>query len=449
VSESIGLPISVFRITFTPWGEFVFQDVTVGDPSAGLPLAKAERLTVACDFFPFFHRKVAIKQVALRHVEINLPIVTPDSIDELEDGIDQPESDVGPEPALPALPPSAAAPPSQPRAASPQPPHRPLKFRIPLPHHFWAEIKIFKVVDGSIFLIGPGGSPVVTLRGVECFLHFQRGDYAGEVRAEAASLGTSVILADLRSPVKCTSGDLDLKEIRGTLSGGEVSGSFHLDLAKPEFPYQFSLQLLGVDVNDITSRTGGFLDRAHGTLKGSFRLAGLMGDPSQNSGQGELEIKAGYVDQYPILQEIGRWTQIDELRRLELEQAASHFRVVGPNVRVDSVRLISKNCQISLSGTVEGARNLALTGRLTMTQFLSQKIPSELEENFVPSEDGRGRSLDFQVTGPILKPHTDLFERIIGDKRKLLKRFLRSDRRDRPPVPEPSGSRSDVTPNNG
>jgi hypothetical protein len=84
-----------------------------------------------------------------------------------------------------------------------------------------------------------------------------------------------------------------------------------------------------------------------------------------------------------------------------------------------------------------------------MTQFLSQKIPSELEENFVPSEDGRGRSLDFQVTGPILKPHTDLFERIIGDKRKLLKRFLRSDRRDRPPVPEPSGSRSDVTPNNG
>jgi len=447
VSQSIGLPISVFRITFTPWGEFVFQEVTVGNPSAGLPLAKAERLTVACDFFPFFHHKVAIKQVALRHVEINLPIVNPDSISELEDGIDQSDSDFGPEPVQPAPPSSAVAPP--PRPHPPLPPHRPLKFRIPLPHHFWAEIRKFKVVDGSIFLIGPDGAPAVTLRGVTCVLHFQRGDYAGEVRAEAASLGTSLILADLHSPVKCTSGDLDLQDIHGALSGGEVSGSFHLDLAKPEFPYQFSLQLYGVDVNDITSRTGGFLDRAHGTLKGSFRLAGLMSDPSHNSGQGELEIKAGYLDQYPILQEIGRWTQIDELRRLELEQAASHFRVVGPNVRVDSVRLISKNCQISLSGTVEGARNLDLTGRITMTQFLSQKIPSELEENFVPSEDGRARSLDFQVTGPILKPHTNLFERIIGDRRKLLKRFLRSDRRDRPPVPEPSGSASDPTLNNG
>ena len=237
--------------------------------------------------------------------------------------------------------------------------------------------------------------------------------------------------------------------IRGTLSGGEVLGSFHLDLTKPEFPYQFSLQLLGVDVNDITSRTGGFLDRAHGTLKGSFQLAGLISDPSQNTGQGELEVKAGYVDQYPLLQEIGRWTQIDELRRLELEQAASHFRVLGPNIHVDSIRLISKNCQISLWGTVEGARNLALTGRLTMTQFLSQKIPSELEKNFVPAEDGSSRSLDFQVTGPILKPQTDLFQRIIGDRRKLLKRFLRNDPRERPPVPEPNGSRSDASPKNG
>ena len=451
VSESIGLPISVFRITFTPWGEFVFQDVTVGNPAAGLPLAKADRLTVACNFFPFFHRKVAIKHVELQHVQINLPIAAPGSSTELEDGIDEADSDFGPEPQPPqsASPPSVATPPAEPRGAPSLSPHRPLKFRIPLPHHFWAEISKFRVVDGSIFLIGPDGSPFVTLRGVECFLHFQRGDYAGEVRAQAASLGTSLILADLRSPVKCTSGDLDLGAIRGTLSGGEVLGSFHLDLAKPEFPYRFSLQLLGVDVNDITSRTGGFLDRAHGTLKGSFQLAGLMSDPSQNTGQGELEVKAGYVDQYPLLQEIGRWTQIDELRRLELEQAASHFRVLGPDIRVDSIRLISKNCQISLWGTVEGARNLALTGRLTMTQFLSQKIPSELEKNFVPAEDGSSRSLDFQVTGPILKPQTNLFERIIGDRRKLLKRFLRNEPRERPPVPEPSGSRSDYSPTNG
>ena len=448
VSESIGLPISVFRITFTPWGDFVFEDVTIGNPSAGVPLAKAERLTVACDFFPFFHRKVAIKQVALQHVEINIPIATPESFADLNDYIDQSDSDFGPAPAPTTSSPSALAPPPAPPAAPAPSAHRSLKFRIPLPHHFWAEIKKFKVVDGSIFLIGPDGSPAVTLRGVECFLHFQRGDYAGEVHAEAASLGDSLNLEDLRSPVKCTAGDLDLEQIHGTLSGGEVQGSFHLDLTKPQFPYQFALQLLGVDINDITARTGGFLDRAHGTLKGSFRLAGLISDPSQNTGQGELEIKAGYLDQYPMLQEIGRWTQIDELRRLELEQAASHFRVVGPNIRVDSIRLSSKNCQINLWGTVEGARNLALTGRLTVTQFLSQKIPSELEENFVPSQDGRVRTLDFQVTGSILKPQTDLFERIIGDRRKLLKRFLRSERRDRPRPPEPSDSHSDVTPNN-
>jgi hypothetical protein len=448
VSESIGLPISVFRISFTPWGGFVFQDVTIGNPSAGVPLVKAERLTVACDFFPFFHRKVAIKQVALQHVEINVPIATPESVAELEDDTDQSDSDFAPVPRSTTSPPPVLAAPAESPAAPAPSGHRPLKFRIPLPHHFWVEIKKFKVLDGSIYLLGPDGSPAVTLRGVECFLRFQRGDYDGEVHAEAASLGDSLSLEDIRSPVKCTAGDLDLERIHGTLSGGEVQGSFHLDLAKPQFPYQLALQILGVDVNDITARTGGFLDRAHGTLQGSFQLAGLISDPSQNTGQGELEIKAGYLDQHPMLQEIGRWTQIDELRRLELEEAASHFRVVGRNIRVDSIRLISKNCQINLSGTVEGVRNLALTGRLTVTQFLSQKIPSELEENFVPSQDGQGRSLDFQVTGSILKPQTDLFQRIIGNGRNLLKRFLRSERHDRPHVPESSDSHSDVNPNN-
>jgi hypothetical protein len=98
---------------------------------------------------------------------------------------------------------------------------------------------------------------------------------------------------------------------------------------------------------------------------------------------------------------------------------------------VDSLKLISKNCQVNLSGTVDSAQKLDLNGRLTLSQFLSRKIPNEIEENFATANDGRSRYLDFRVTGSVLLPQSDLFDRIIGDKGKLLKKILGIDRKEK------------------
>jgi hypothetical protein len=86
---------------------------------------------------------------------------------------------------------------------------------------------------------------------------------------------------------------------------------------------------------------------------------------------------------------------------------------------------------MNLSGKIDAEQKLALGGRLTVSRFLSEKIPNELEENFVQANDGRGRYLDFQVTGTLVKPQTDLFDRIVGDKGKLLDKILRSDRHEK------------------
>jgi hypothetical protein len=53
------------------------------------------------------------------------------------------------------------------------------------------------------------------------------------------------------------------------------------------------------------------------------------------------------------------------------------------------------------------------------------------------------------VTGSVLKPQTDLFERIIGDKGKLLKKLFRTDHKDKRRDRIPSGSESVGTPSNG
>jgi hypothetical protein len=420
VSDSIGLPISVFRISFTPWGGFLFQDVTIGNPSAQFPLARAERLTVTCDFLPFFHRRIAIKQIALQRVDLNIPVSSPDALaDSDEDGAANPK------------PPIVPASPERPKLSeSPPRIHRKHDSWLPLPHHFWLEIRKIKMRDGAVHLIGPDGSNILSMRGVDCSVGFQNGDYMGKLRTDAAILKNSLALEDIASPISCRGGKLKLEQITGTISGGQLAGNFEIDLNDPDFPYRLAVQVNGVNLNAMASRAGGVLDRAHGVLQGSFELTGSGADTGQTSGNGYLELKTGYLDQYPLLQEIGKWTQIDEFRRLELEQADSHFHVIGSTVQIDSLRLVSKNCQIDLWGKIQDARNLALSGRLTVSPFLSQKIPNELEDNFVTGPDGHTRYLDFQVSGPVLRPQTNLFDRLIGDRRRLLKRIIRGERHE-------------------
>ena len=84
---------------------------------------------------------------------------------------------------------------------------------------------------------------------------------------------------------------------------------------------------------------------------------------------------------------------------------------------------------MNLWGTVQSAQKLDLNGRITLNQFLSRKIPNEIEENFATAKDGRSRYLDFRVTGSVFLPQSDLFDRIIGDKGKLFKKLLGIDRK--------------------
>jgi hypothetical protein len=423
-SESLGLPLEVFRITFTPWDGLTFENVTIGSPDSETPILKAGNLKVRCDYTALFRRKIIVREIVLRQVDLRVPLAA------VRDTMDPAKRST----AAPSVP-SSSAPGT---SATPETVRRrkSLAIRETLTKKFWVEIQKFKLKNATVTLVRPDGVIAAVIHGLDSSLNFQHGNYLGRLHADSATIGDTINLDDIGSPVRFNTGSLALEDICARLSGGDLNGAFHLDFTQPDLPYRLELKASGVDISEVTSGTGSFLNRAHGTLEASFELKGAGRDSSQAAGTGTLEVKSGYLDQYPMLQEIGRWTQIDELQRLDLEEAESNFRVVGPRVHVDSIRLISKNCQINLAGTVEESQKLDLKGRLTITQFLSQKIPNELEDNFVTDEDGRNRYLDFQVSGSLQKPETNLFERIIGDKRKLLQRLLHGNHSDRS-KPEP------------
>jgi AsmA family len=423
VSESLDLPIDVFRITFTPWGGLNLENVTVGKPGTSSPVLQAKNLRVRCDYNAFFRRKIIVREILLQHVDITIPMGST----ERQSQVVQAKKSSRP-PTL-ASQPSISQAPAERTVASPAPlAHQPPTLGDTLSRRFWVEIQKFKLRDATITVVHPDGSTVALVSGLDCILNFRHGDYLGRAHAESALVADSIQIDDIGAPVKFQAGVLTLNEISASVAGGELNGELTVDFSKPGVDYRLQLHAVGVDLNEVASRSNNFLDRAHGSLEGTFELSGTVRDPSKLAGLGTLEIKSAYLDQYPLMQEIGRWTQIDELQRLDLERAVSNFRVVGPNIQVDSIRLVSKNCQITLNGQVEDAHRLALDGRLTVSQFLSQKIPNELEDNFQPGTDGHSRYLDFHVSGSLMRPESNLFEKIIGDRRKLWQRLLHGSR---------------------
>src|SRR5580704_13608561 len=70
VSENLGYPVSVFRISFTPWSGFHLQDVSIQDPSVHYPILKAQDLWIQCNYLPLLRRKLIVRQVFLSEAEI-------------------------------------------------------------------------------------------------------------------------------------------------------------------------------------------------------------------------------------------------------------------------------------------------------------------------------------------------------------------------------------------
>jgi hypothetical protein len=442
VSESLGYPVSVFRISFDPWTGLHLQGATIQDPSVNYPILQAQDLWIQCDLIPLLRHKLIVRQVFLSGAQVRIPTGVhlkpePETVNTLP----------APEP-VPSLPESRndSATPENSVRQKPEP-EKPSVNGNPISANFAVDIRKLKVRRSTVYLIGADGEATATLSEVEGAIQEHKGQFNGRIRVASVSISNSIDIDNISSPVKFANGAIDLKEITAQVSGGQIHGSFHANLNTPEWPYRLRLQMTGVDVNEISGRAGGLLDRAHGTLYGHFQLAGYMRDPSLAMGDGSLEIRTGYVDQFPMLKELGRWTQIDELQRIDLEQAHSNFSVIGQDIKVDSLHLSSKNCEVNLSGTVDSGQKLDLNGRLTLNQFLTQKIPSELEDNFAKSMDGEGSYLDFQVTGSLSKPQTDLVDRIIGDKGKLLRKIFRLDRHEKEPTPD--GAVRPATPSNG
>jgi uncharacterized protein involved in outer membrane biogenesis len=280
-SESLGLPLEVFRITFTPWDGLTFEDVKVGGPDSETPILKAGNLKVRCDYLALLRRKIIVREIVLRQVDLRVPLA---AMKETLEGTKR------------AAAPSPTPNPSQLGSSTPSEIARhskSLTIRDTLTRRFWVEIQKFKLKDATITLLRSDGATAAVIRGLDSTLNFQHGNYLGRVHAESALIGETINVDDIGSPVRFNSGSLALEDVCAKVSGGDLNGTFNLDFSNSDLPYRLEIKASGIDVNELTRGTSSFLDRAHGTLEGSFELTGAGRDSGRAAGAGTLEIKSG------------------------------------------------------------------------------------------------------------------------------------------------------------
>ena len=132
---------------------------------------------------------------------------------------------------------------------------------------------------------------------------------------------------------------------------------------------------------------------------------------------------------------LGQLFQIEELTQLHLDQAEAKYHLSPGVVTIDQLVLRSPNIHLSATGTVNFRGKLHLNSRLAINEKVREQLFKPIRANFQPTEEPGYSAVDFEVTGTLERPKTNLLEKVVGrDLKDLVNSFLggKSEKTDKP-----------------
>ncbi len=281
-------------------------------------------------------------------------------------------------------------------------------------------------------------------------------DLKGNARVARVSLRDRFFLQQLRSPLRYDANGLDLSQISAHVGGGDVTGLFTMQPETEESPFRVDLKFRGVQADQIITEAGGPSGVLQGKLEGSLQTQGKTTDPDALTGTGEVFLKDGQLRQYNLLVALGQLFQIEELTQLHLDQAEAKYHLSSGVVTIDELVLRSPNIHLSATGTLSFRGKLHLNSRLAINEKIRDQLFKPIRANFQATEEPGYSAIDFEVSGTLERPKTNLLEKVVGrDLKDLVNSFWggkgekpkkkkgaqqNPDERTSPSVPEVSAS---------
>jgi hypothetical protein len=446
LSRRLGTPLAIRSMSVTPWGGLELSGITIAQTSSADPRhfleAKTFRLRVR--FLSLFSRRLVIKEVLL----INPNVVWPQNA---EGKWRLPSSQEVQSPAVSAqqaasvsqsqgenefvetkAAPVVTAAPATPLSAS----QVPVNSKPPRAEPRLAvapEVRRVSVKDGNFSFLDHAGAPLASFSGVD-FRTSIRSALAlhGDTKVARISLRDRFFLEQLRSLLRYEPDVLELSKISARAASGEINGYFAMQPEAEDSPFTTSVKFRNVLADQIVENAGGPKGMVSGKLEGSFQASGKTADPNALIGSGEIFLRDGRIQQYSLLVLLGQILQIEELQELHLEQAEAKYHLSPGLVTIDEVILRSPNIRLTASGTVAFNGKLKLDSQLAINDRLRGQLFKAIRANFQPTNEPGYSAIDFQVSGTVDRPSTNLMERLVGrDLSGMINSFFGGGKKER------------------
>ena len=440
--QRFGANLKIGRVSVTPWSGVKLSGITIAQgPDGGGNFLEAENFGLRIAFLSLFSNRLVFKEVSLvrpnviwpqnasgkwrlpdlrteRHAEKRVQI-SPAAAPAVRE--EKPEKNESP--PVESAAPVAGNPPS----VRPEP-------KLKSAAQFASEIHKISLVDGSFRFLDRSNGPVANFEGVG-FRASLSNTFAlhGNARVAKVSLRDRFFLQQLRSPVRYDVEGLNLSQISAQTGGGEISGKFSIQPEADESPFHIEMKFRNVQADQIIGEAGGPSGVLQGKLEGTLQADGRTTDADALTGTGEVVLYDGQVRQYDLLVALGQIFQIEELTQLHLEQADAKYHLSPGVVNVDELNLRSANIRLSATGTINFRGKLRLQSRLAINEKVRAQLFKPLRAKFQPTEEPGYSAVDFEVTGTLDRPKTNLLEKVVGrDLKDLVNSFFGGGKGDKP-----------------
>src|SRR3984893_1613711 len=435
LSQRLGRPLKVKRISVTPWGGLNLHLSGISIPSVEHPgnFLEAKTFRFRVRVLPLFSRRLVIKEIAV----VDPHVVWPQDAD---GKWSLPETSAARREA-PAIESRPTIKPMQTPAISTSPiaadnVKRNAAVSEPKPIAFVPEIRRIKVSGGAFRFLDGNGKFVAAFEDLDLRSTFgDAGTLSGNASVGRISLRDRFFLQKMRSSFRYGPKELELSQMLAQAGGGDVSGHFAMQPEGEDAPFSLAIRFRNVEADRLIADAGGGKGVVKGKLEGSFEAAGKITDPNALTGKGEIFLHDGQLRQYSVLAALGQLLQIEELTQLHLEQAEAKYHVAAGSVIIDQLILRSPNIRVLAKGTINREGKMHLDSQLAINDKVRTHLFKPIRANFQPSNEPGYFAVDFEVSGTIDHPRSNLVEKVVGrdlkDFGSVINSFLGGAKNDR------------------
>ena len=279
------------------------------------------------------------------------------------------------------------------------------------------QIPCLTITDAELTLLNAQNLPLATIEGMSLQGNSpSKGSWQGTLKAHRVTVGSSLILHELTSPITLSSNisTLVLDGLSATMGGGILAGQFALTLPPAAPQYKTHLTLTGASLNQF------FLDASlgnlasEGAITGELQLTGVAGEASSMEGGGNLLCTDAVIQPADFLRQIGQILSIQELQMLHLAEGKAAFTIHQGTTQITQLFLRSQNLILTAQGPVKPNGDLDLQARLLFNENLTGRLHGLLGPQLSQAPEAGYSQVSFRVYGSPQSPKTDLLERLTG-----------------------------------